>query len=316
MKTEDKIYVAGHRGMVGSAIVRALNRNGYNNLVVATRKELDLKEKNKVEEFFSKENPDYVFIAAAKVGGIQANIKSPVEFLYDNLSIQNNILYCCNLFNTKKVIFLGSSCIYPAKCPQPMKEEYLMTGPLEPTNEGYAIAKIAGLKLAQYYSQEYGLSCLCPMPCNLYGYNDSFDPVNSHVLSALVKKFVDAVDSNQKSVSMWGTGRARREFLHVDDLADALLFLVQHWNLSDIINVGSGTDISIYDLAMLIAQKVNYQGTINWDTTMPDGMIRKCLDVSKLTSMGFKPKISLDNGIENVIHDYKEWKIKNNSKKV
>jgi GDP-L-fucose synthase len=304
MKSSDIIFVAGHNGMVGSAILRALKHNGFNNIVLATRSELNLLKKREVESFFQNKKPDYVFLAAAKVGGIRANIQYPVEFLYENLEIQNNILYSCNLYKVKKVVFLGSSCIYPANCPQPMKEEYLMTGPLEPTNEGYALAKIAGLKLAQYYTQEYGLNCLCPMPCNLYGNNDSFDPINSHVLSALVKKFVDAVEEKQENVTIWGTGTARREFMHVDDLADALLFLVEHWTVPDIINVGTGTDISIFNLAHLIAKKVNYYGTINWDSSMPDGMKQKCLDVSKLQSLGYKHKISLERGIEDVIKEY------------
>jgi GDP-L-fucose synthase len=308
MHKNDKMYVAGHRGMVGSAIVRALKREGYSNIILATREELDLQERMEVELFFKKTKPDYVFLAAARVGGIQANIQYPVEFLSENLTIQNNVIRSCHEHSVKKLIFLGSSCIYPAKCPQPIKEEYLMTGPLEPTNEGYALAKIAGLKLAQYYAQEYGLNCLCPMPCNLYGYNDCFDPQNSHVLSALVKKFVDAVDEDQKSITMWGTGVARREFMHVDDLADALLFLVNHWNVPDIINIGSGTDISIFELAQLIAKKVDYQGMIEWDSSKPDGMMRKCLDVSKLEALGFHNRISLDKGIEGVIQEYKQLK--------
>jgi GDP-L-fucose synthase len=308
MQKSDRIYVAGHKGMVGSAIVRALNRNGFHNLITATRQELDLKEKSNVESFFKTEKPDFVFLAAAKVGGIQANMRYPVEFLYENLMIQNNIIHSCHAQQVKKVIFLGSSCIYPNQCPQPIKEEYLMTGPLEPTNEGYALAKIAGLKLAQYYNKEYGLACLCPMPCNLYGKNDSFDPANSHVLSALVKKFVDAGGENNKNVTLWGSGNARREFMHVDDLAEAVLFLVDRWNVADIINVGSGTDISIRDLAELIARKTNYNGSISWDTSMPDGMMQKCLDVSKLHALGFRSKISLDTGIDDVVRQYKQIK--------
>jgi len=308
MKKDDCIYVAGHKGMVGSAIVRALQRDGFKNIVTASRQELDLKDTIEVSRFFKKNQPDFVFLAAAKVGGIQANIRHPVEFLYENLEIQNNIIHSCHDNHVKKLIFLGSSCIYPAKCPQPIKEEYLLTGPLEPTNEGYALAKIAGLRLAQYYSKEYGSDCLCPMPCNLYGHSDSFDPVNSHVLSALVKKFVDAVEDDEKEVTMWGSGKARREFMHVDDLACALLFLVDAWKTSDIINVGSGSDISINELATLIAKKTRYNGSIIWDVSMPDGMMQKCLDVTKLHTLGFRSKIPLETGIDAVIQEYKQIK--------
>lgn len=308
MKETDKIFVAGHNGMVGSAIVRALQRQKFNNIIFRSRQELDLLDKTSVESFFDIEKPDIVILAAAKVGGIRANMEYPVEFLYDNLSIQNNVIHCCHINQVKKFVFLGSSCIYPANAPQPIKEDYLMTGPLEPTNEGYALAKIAGLKLAQYYSQEYGLDCLCPMPCNLYGFNDSFDPLNSHVLSAIVRKFVDAVDEGKDNVVMWGTGKARREFMHVDDLADAILFLIDHWKGSSIINVGTGTDVTIADLANLIAKKINYTGTISWDTSMPDGMLKKCLDITKLHSLGFTAKIPLERGIENVIQEYKQIK--------
>lgn len=300
-----KVYIAGHNGMVGSSLLRALKKKEFKNLITATRQDLDLLNTSSVDDFFKKMKPDYVFLAAAKVGGIKANLKYPVEFLTENLSIQNNVIRCCYKHHVKKIVFLGSSCIYPAQCLQPMKEEHLLTGPLEPTNEAYALAKIAGLRLAQYYYKEYGLECLCPMPCNLYGYNDSFDPENSHVLSALVRKFVDAVDSDEKTVTLWGSGNARREFLHVDDLADAILYLVDHWNRPDIINVGSGSDISIKELAILIGKMAGYTGSIFWDTSMPDGMMQKCLDISKIKSLGFHPKISLETGIEQVIQEYK-----------
>lgn len=305
MRLHDNIYIAGHKGMVGSAIVRALQKRGFTNLIIATRQELDLLDTAGVDGFFQVKRPDYVFLAAAKVGGIKANLTYPVEFLMENLIIQNNIISCCHKYQVKKLIFLGSSCIYPARCPQPMKEEYLLTGPLEPTNEGYALAKIAGLRLAHYYHKEYGLDCLCPMPCNLYGHNDNFDPDNSHVLSALVKKFVDAVDNNEKNVILWGTGDARREFLHVDDLAEALLFLVDHWHQPEIINVGSGSDISIKELAELMARKTGYTGSISWDTSMPDGMMRKCLDISLLQTLGYQSQIPLEVGIVQVIKEYK-----------
>jgi GDP-L-fucose synthase len=305
MDKDSLIYVAGHRGMVGSAIVNQLKKQGYNNLITAMRNELDLKKPNAVDRFFRSAGIDYVFLAAAKVGGIKANITQPVEFLYDNLMIQNNIYECCRKYKIKKLCFLGSSCVYPKDCPQPMKEKYLMTGPLEPTNEGYALAKIAGIKMAIYYKKQYGLNTICPMPCNLYGANDHFDPENSHVLSALVKKFVDAVEENSEKVTLWGTGIARREFLNVEDLAVALLFLMEKWDNPEIINIGWGDDISIHDLANLIAEKTGFYGQIEWDTTMPDGMLRKCLDISKITQLGFIPKIPLNEGIIRMINDYK-----------
>ncbi|CAD6491953.1 MAG: GDP-L-fucose synthase [Candidatus Argoarchaeum ethanivorans] len=309
MNKKDSIFIAGHKGMVGSAIMRALQNKGYSNIITATRQELDLRDAKSVEIFFNQHSPDYVFLAAAKVGGIQANMQYPGDFLYDNLMIQNNVIYQSNKSGVKKLAFLGSSCIYPKDCPQPIKEEYLMTGPLEPTNEGYALAKIAGLRLAQYYHKQYGLNCINPMPCNLYGTNDSFDPDNSHVLSALVRKFVDATDENKKEEVLWGSGIARREFMHVDDLSQAVLFLVEEWDSPEIINVGCGTDISIKELAELIANKVEYTGRIVWDTNMPDGMLKKCLDVSKLQSLGFYPSITLENGIDQVITEYRNLKL-------
>jgi GDP-L-fucose synthase len=282
MEKNAKIYVAGHNGLVGSALVRALKAKGYSNLVLKSSSELDLTRQAAVEEFFTREKPEYVFLAAAKVGGIKANIESPADFLLDNLMIQNSVIKACVDFKVKKLCFLGSSCIYPRECPQPMKEEYLLTGPLEPTNEGYAIAKIAGLRLVEYCHKQYGLNAICPMPCNLYGKGDSFDLNHSHVLSALVKRFCDAVDQSMPEVVLWGSGSARREFLNVDDLARIVLGLMLEYESAEIINVGSGTDISIKELAELIADKVGYSGRIVWDRTKPDGMMRKCLDISRM----------------------------------
>lgn len=309
MNTTDKIFVAGHKGMVGSALIRALRRQGFNNLILADREVIDLRDAKSVELFFEHEKPEYVLLAAAKVGGIKANIHQPSEFLYDNLMIQNNVIHQCYKSGVKKLVFLGSSCIYPKECIQPMKEEYLLTGPLEPTNEGYALAKIAGIKLAQYYHKQYGLKCINAIPCNLYGTNDSFDPDKSHVLSALVRKFVDATDSKKDTVTLWGNGKARREFMHVDDLADAILFLIENYDSSEAINVGWGIDISVKELAELIAIKVGYKGDIIWDTSMPDGMMRKCLDVSKLKKLGYNPSITLQVGIDETVKEYRKLKM-------
>ncbi len=310
MTKSSKIYVAGHKGMVGSAIVRALKKKGYENILTAEKESLDLTDTKQVEDFFYLNKPEYVFLSAAKVGGIEANRRNPVGFLLDNLKIQNNVIEFSSKIAVKRLIFLGSSCIYPKDCPQPMKEEYLLTGPLEPTNEGYALAKIAGAKLAQFYNKQYDLNVLNVMPSNVYGTNDHFDPVNSHVLSALVKKFVDAVDENQDQVVIWGNGIAKREFLHVDDLARAILFLLREYESSEIINVGTGKDISIKDLAILVADLVEFKGNIFWDTTKPDGMLRKCLNVSKLNNLGFKPQIGFVDGIKMTIEEYVELKKK------
>lgn len=310
MFKDERIFVTGHMGMVGSRLLLALKKEGYGSIITATREELDLTEASAVDNFFSREKPDYVFLMAAKVGGIQANIRYPVEFLRDNLMIQNNIMHQCYQQKVKKLVFLGSSCMYPRDCPQPMKEDYLLSGPLEPTNEGYALAKIAGLKLLQYYEREYGLQGICPVPCNLYGPGDSFDLDKSHVLSALVKRFVDAQDDKKPKVMLWGTGIAKREFLHVDDLTRAIIFLMDKMNSSEPINVGSGHEISIKDLAVIIARKTNYQGKITWDTSKPDGMLRKTLDISKINALGFSPLIPLEQGIEGVIADYRVFKQK------
>ena len=310
MRKDASIYVAGHRGMVGSSIVRALRREGFSNILTAYKDKFDLRNPKKVARLFNRYRPLYVFIAAAKVGGIQANRQFPADFIYDNLMIQSNLIHQAYLSGVDKLLFLGSSCVYPRESPQPMREDYILTGPLEPTNRAYALAKIAGIEMAQSYQRQYGLNCVCPMPCNLYGPNDSFDPQQSHVLSALVKKFVDAVDEGKDKVVLWGSGVARREFLHVDDLADALLFLMSEWDSPEIINVGSGTDISIRELAASVARKANFSGKIIWDTTMPDGMMQKCLDVSKMTGLGFHPKIQLDEGIDLVIDEYRSLKRK------
>lgn len=302
----DKIFVAGHRGMVGSAMTRALQAAGYQQLITASRDSLDLRDRPTVAEFFQRQRPDVVILSAARVGGINANRLHPAGFLHDNLAIQTNVIEESRLAGVKLLVFLGSSCIYPREAPQPMKEEYLLTGPLEPTNEAYALAKIAGLRMAYYYQQQYGMRVVCPMPCNLYGTNDSFDPQNSHVLSALVKKFCDAADSGETSVTVWGSGTARREFLHVDDAARGILLLIDRWHSPELINLGSGTDISIRELASLIASKAGFTGEVQWDTSMPDGMPRKLLDVSKIAALGFTPAISLEEGIERTIAEYRQ----------
>ena len=308
MKLDDNIFVAGHNGMVGSGIVRELTGRGFRNVITATRSELDLRDAVAVRGFMERRPPDYVFLAAAKVGGIQANINSPATFFFDNMSIQLNVLEGARQSGVKKLIFMGSSCVYPRDCPQPMKEDYLLTGRLEPTNEAYALAKLAGYKMSLYYKKQYGMDYLNVMPCNLYGTNDHYDPLNSHVLTALVKRFVDAVDAGTKEVTMWGTGSARREFMHVDDLVEAIFFLLEKWPRGEAINVGPGDDVSIRELATLIAEKAGYHGAMAWDATKPDGMPRKCLDVARLSALGYKPKISLVAGIEKTIEEYKQIK--------
>lgn len=294
--------------MVGSALIRALTRAGYTNLITAPRPGIDLRDGNAVRGFFAETRPDVVILAAAKVGGIQANRLYPAEFLFDNLAIQTNVIDESHRVGVRDFVLLGSSCIYPRESAQPIKEEYLLTGPLEPTNEAYAIAKIAGLRMAQYYQQQYGMRAICPMPSNLYGTNDNFHPEHSHVLSALVRKFCDAADSGAPTATVWGTGTARREFLHVDDLAAAVLLLLDRWHSSEIVNVGVGEDVTIRELAELIATKAGFSGEIVWDTSMPDGMPRKLLDVSKIAALGFKPQIPLDRGIEQTIAEYREKK--------
>ncbi|MDP3996403.1 MAG: GDP-L-fucose synthase [bacterium] len=297
MHLSSKIYVAGHRGLVGSALARLIKRRGYHNLILKTRQELDLCDQRSVADFFYKEKPEYVFMAAAKVGGILANKKTPADFIYQNLCIQNNIIQSSALNGVKKLIFLGSSCIYPQKSPQPIKEEYLMTGPLEETNESYAIAKIAGIKMCQSYNRQYGTNFISAMPTNLYGPNDSFDLENSHVLPALLRKFHEAKINGEEKVLLWGTGQSKREFLHVDDLAEACLFLMEKYDDSEIINVGTGSDISIAELAKMIKEVVGFEGEIEWDKSKPNGTPRKLLDVSKINALGWKSKIGLADGI-------------------
>jgi len=302
-----KIYVAGHNGMVGSAIVRKLKSLGHKNLVLKSSKELDLRNSEDVTSFFNKERPEFVFLAAAKVGGILANSNYKADFIYDNLTIQNNVIKNAHLFNVEKLLFLGSSCIYPKNATQPIKEEYLLTGLLETTNEPYAIAKIAGLKMCQYFREQYGCNFISIMPTNLYGINDNFDLKNSHVLPALLRKFHDAKLNNKNKVKIWGSGNPKREFLHVDDLADASIFLINNYNKPETINVGTGEDISIKDLALLIKKITGFNGDLDWDSSKPDGTYRKLLDVSKINNLQWKAKISLIDGIK-LTYD---WYIKN-----
>jgi GDP-L-fucose synthase len=300
--------VTGSSGMVGSAVIRLLKSQSYKNLLIPSRQELDLCNQEQVNDYFEKSRPEYVLMIAAQVGGIAANKADPIGFLSSNTRMQLNLFEACYKYQTKKNLFLGSSCIYPRESPQPIKEEYLLTGTLEPTNEAYALAKIMGLKLAQYYYQQYGMVTVCPMPCNIYGTNDHFDLQKSHVLSALVRRFVDAKDEKSSQIILWGTGKALREFIHVDDVADAIIFLMKHVNSPEIINVGTGIDISIRELADLIAEKVGYSGTIDWDSNKPDGMPRKCLDTSRLNQMGFIPKVTLEEGISRLISEYCDLK--------
>ena len=299
-----KIYIAGHRGLVGAALVRCFQRNVFDNLLLRTRAELDLTSREAVWSFFETTRPEYVILAAAKVGGIAANMAAPVDFLVENLEIQNNVLLACLHFQVTKTIFLGSSCIYPRESPQPMREDYFMHGPLEPTNESYAVAKIAGIRLAQSIRQQYGLDVICPMPCNVYGPGDHFEFERSHVVSALIRRFVEAERNNAPSVTLWGTDSARRELLHVDDFADACLFLLKNYSMPDIINVGTGEDVAIRDLAETIARIVGYGGKLEWDLTKPDGMPRKLLDVSRLRAFGWRHQVDLETGIRSVIADF------------
>jgi len=305
MLQEKKVFIAAHNGMVGSAIKRRLSEHGYRHVLTAGRGELDLRDQRGVESYFDANRPQIIILAAARVGGIQANIMAPAEFLYDNLVIEANVIHAAWKFRAERVVFLSSSCVYPAACPQPMREEHMMTGPLEPTNEGYAMAKLAGMKLVQFYNSQYGMPGISLVPCNIYGTNDHFDLQRSHVLSALVRRFVDAVDNNCDNIQLWGTGIARRELMHVDDLADATLFLMERLpGDGGIINVGTGTDVSIRELAELIAHKAGFTGEIAWDATKPDGMLRKCLDISKISALGFSAHISLEDGVERTISEY------------
>jgi len=309
MNKNSKIYVAGHKGLVGSAIYRKLKSEKYTNIITRTHKELDLTNQMKTQEFFKKEKPEYVFLAAAKVGGIQANITYPADFAYINLMIESNVIKASYDYGVKKLLFIGSSCIYPRLCPQPIKEEYLLTGPLEPTNEAYAIAKIAGLKMCQYFNRQYGTNFISAMATNLYGSNDNFNLETSHVLPALIRKFHEAKINNSPYVEVWGTGKQRREFLHVDDLADAVVYLMNNYNENEHINLGTGEDISIKELAELIKEIVGYEGEIRFDTTKPDGIPRRLLDVSKLHATGWMHKINLREGIKQTYEWFKEnWK--------
>ena len=308
MKLDSKIYIAGHRGMVGSAIVRALEKQGYCNLIYRNSKELDLTDQIQVQSFFEKEKPEFVFLAAAKVGGIVANNTYRAEFIYQNLMIQNNIIHAAYVNSVTKLIFLGSSCIYPKNAPQPLKEDYLLTGLLETTNEPYAIAKIAGIKMCEAYRDQYDCNFISVMPTNLYGPNDNYDLNNSHVLPALLRKFIEAKANGEKAVTIWGSGAPLREFLHVDDLADACLFLMKNYNEKEFLNVGIGHDISIIDLAKLVKEVVGFEGEIILDRSKPDGTPRKLMDVSKLKKFGWEASISLEEGIKSVYADIKESK--------
>ncbi len=306
MEAASRIFVAGHRGMVGSAIVRKLEKSGFKNLVLRTSAELDLRDSAAVAEFFGKEKPEYVFLAAAKVGGIVANNTFRAEFLYDNLMIQNNVIHQAYRTGVKKLLFLGSSCIYPKLAPQPLKEESLLTGLLEPTNEPYAIAKIAGIKMCDAYRSQYGCKFISAMPTNLYGPNDNYDLTTSHVIPALLRKFHEAKTAGAEKVIVWGTGTPLREFMHVDDLAEASLFLMERFNEPGFVNVGTGSELSIKELAELISRIVGLRGRIEFDTTKPDGTPRKLMDVGKLKSMGWDAMLTLSDGLERT---YKEWQV-------
>ncbi len=309
MNNTSNIYIAGHRGMVGSAILRKLEADGFSNLLTRTSTELDLRRQDQVERFFETERPEYVFLAAAKVGGIHANNTYKADFILDNLQIQTNVISAAHRFGVKKLLFLGSSCIYPKMAPQPLKEEYLLTGPLEPTNEPYAIAKIAGMKSCEFLREQYGVDFISMMPTNLYGTNDNFDLKTSHVFPALIRKFHDAKESGAESVEIWGTGSPRREFLHVDDCADAALFLMQNYSEGMTINVGWGEDISIRELAELIQEIVGFEGNIFFNTDYPDGTPRKLLDTSRVNALGWRPKVGLRQGIEQTFRWFKEQRL-------
>ncbi len=304
MNKNSKIYVAGHRGMVGSAILRKLQKEGFENLIYKTSDELDLRNQQQVIDFFESEKPDYVFMAAAKVGGIVANNTYRADFLYENLQIQNNVIHNAYKTKVKKLMFLGSSCIYPKLAPQPLKESYLLTGVLENTNEPYAIAKIAGIKMCEAYRQQYNCNFISVMPTNLYGYHDNYHPQNSHVLPALLRKFHEAATNNDPEVTIWGTGKPMREFLFSDDLADACLFLMQNYNEPELINVGTGKDLTIKDLAFLIKETTGFEGKLNFDESKPDGTPRKLMDVTKLHALGWKHNVELREGIALAYQDF------------
>jgi GDP-L-fucose synthase len=307
MEKAVRIFVAGHRGMVGSAVVRRLQRAGFENILTRTRQELDLMDRAAVRGFFESERPDYVVDAAARVGGIAANFEKPVEFLIENLTIQNNVIQAAADFGVTKLLFLGSSCIYPKLAPQPLTEDALLTGPLEPTNDAYAIAKIAGIKLCQAYAREYGKNFISGMPTNLYGPNDNFDLQTSHVLPALIRKVHEAKRDRAKEVAVWGSGTPRREFLHVDDLADACFFLLENYNSPEIVNIGCGEDVSIRELAETVCEVIGFEGSLAFDTSKPDGTPRKLMDVGRLLALCWKPRIGLKDGIR----DAYDWFLKN-----
>lgn len=306
MNLDSKIYVAGHRGLVGSAILRKLEQDGYNNLVYKTSKELDLRDKNAVDSFFENEKPEYVFLAAAKVGGIVANNEFPADFIRDNLMIQTNVIDASYRNNVTKLLFLGSTCIYPKLAPQPLKEEYLLTGPLEPTNDAYALAKISGIKMCQSYNKQYGTTYISAMPTNLYGENDNFDLQSSHVLPALMRKFHEAKVQGKTSVEIWGTGTPRREFLYSDDLADACVFLMNHYNDDEIVNIGVGEDVTIRELAETIKTVVGFEGELTFDTSKPDGTPRKLVDTSRINELGWSAKVELRDGVQRAYDWYLE----------
>ena len=308
MNKTDKIYVAGHTGLVGSAIMRSLKAQGYSNFLLHTIEELDLTRQSAVEDLFKQERPDYVILAAAKVGGIHANSTYPADFIYVNLQLESNIIHSAYQSGVKKLCFLGSSCIYPKFAPQPMKEDYLLDGKLEPTNEPYAIAKIAGIKMCQAYNRQYGTKFISVMPTNLYGPYDNFDLQSSHVLPALMRKFIDARKESASSATIWGTGSPKREFLFVDDLADAVVFLMNHYEDGEIVNIGTGTDVTILELANMVKEEVGFNGTIEFDSTKPDGTPRKLLDVSKINALGWTAKTPLREGIRKTIQWYLENK--------
>ena len=306
MDKNGKIYIAGHLGMVGSAIHRKLKSEGFNNFIFKSFEELDLRNQNDINNFFSKEKPDYVILAAAKVGGIHANNTQKAEFIYDNVMIEANIIHASYINKVKKLLFLGSSCIYPKMAPQPIKEEYLLTGPLEATNDAYALAKITGIKLCETYRQQYGCNFISVMPTNLYGTNDNYDLMGSHVIPALIRKFVEAKQKNAAFAEVWGSGNPKREFLHVDDLAEACYFLMLNYNEPTPINIGCVIDVSIKELSEIIANISEFKGTIKYNTSMPDGTPRKLLDVSKINKLGWKYKIDLETGLEKTIEEFKQ----------
>ncbi|OBR89885.1 GDP-L-fucose synthase [Clostridium ragsdalei P11] len=309
MNKDSKIYVAGHRGLVGSAIVRNLKSKGYTNIIGRTHSELDLTDQQAVRKFFEEEKPEYVFLAAAHVGGINANNKTPADFIYINMEIQNNVIKAAHDFKVKKLLFLGSSCIYPKMCPQPIKEEYLLSGYLEPTNEGYALAKISGLKMCQFFKRQYGDNFISCMPTNLYGSNDNYDLETSHVMPALIRKFHEAKINNKSEVEIWGTGKPLREFLYVDDMADGCVFLMENYDGEQHVNIGTGKEVTIGELAQMIKEVVGFKGELKFNTSKPDGTPRKLLDVSKLEGLGWKYKMELKEGISTSY----EWYLKNNS---